>query len=347
MELSKSVHPDPTPTPSGTSGVNRDADVWLTDGNCVVVAKDTAFRVYKGILSLHSELFRDLFSLPNSSSGNDMMDGCPTVTVADDPRDIRCLFLVLCCGKDFYHENDEPKPVEFAVLASLIRMGHKYSIPKIMNDALSRLKKYYPTTLSAWDEIDTREGYVATESAVHAFEVVRLARLTETPSLLPSAFFACCEKMCALSIKDDRLPTEGQLLLHGLSVQDSRRLIKGRENLALGVVERILKLVAKYSNLPADYRSSHRPCAEKVTAIFHLRALDGSFFKNTRYRAALQPLTEWFFANPTDPTGRPGLQCESCLKFLKRTDEKSRAEAWVYLPETFDLHVNGWPSSTE
>ena len=238
--------------------------------------------------------------------------------------------------------------MEFAVLASLIRMGHKYSIPKIMNDALSRLKKYYPIALSAWDEGGTRDGYVIA-GPTDAFEVVRLARLTETPSLLPSAFFACCENMCTLSIKDDRIPPgpEGQLLLHGLSVQDSRRLIKGPENLALWVVERILTLIAKYSNLPSDYRSSHRSCAEKVTVIFNVRALDGSFFKNTRYHAALQPLVEWFFANPTDPTGRPGLQCESCLKFLKRTDEKSRAEVWSHLPETFDLHVNGWPSSPE
>ena len=104
MELSKSVQPlNTTPPPSRTmaDGVSRDADVWLADGNCVVVAKNTAFRVYKGILSLHSELFRDLFSLPNSGSSSDMMDGCPTVTVADDPRDIRCLFLVLCCGKEY------------------------------------------------------------------------------------------------------------------------------------------------------------------------------------------------------------------------------------------------------
>ncbi len=96
MEVAKSAHPDPTPA----TGVNRDADVWLADGNCVVVANNIAFRVYKGILSLHSEFFRDLFSLPNSSS-SETMDGCPVVTVTDDPRDVRCLFLVLCCGKKY------------------------------------------------------------------------------------------------------------------------------------------------------------------------------------------------------------------------------------------------------
>ncbi len=256
--------------------------------------------------------------------------------------------MFLSSDDSFYHENDEPKPVQLAVLASLIRMGHKYSIPKVMNDAVSRLKKYYPITLSAWDEIATRKGYVTAEP-IDAFEVVRLARLTETPSLLPSAFFACCENMCSIAIKSDSIPAEHQLPLQGLSIQDARRLIKGRENLALGVVERILTLVAKYSNLPSDYRSSHRACVDKITAILNLRTLDGSFFKNTRHHAALLPLSDWFFANPTEPgpTGWPGLQCESCLKFLKRKDEQSRTEAWSHLPEAFDLHVNGWPNSTE
>ncbi|PIL33299.1 hypothetical protein GSI_04749 [Ganoderma sinense ZZ0214-1] len=226
-------------------------------------------------------------------------------------------------------------------------MGHKYSIPKVMNDALSRLKKYYPTTLTAWDDVTTREGYV-TAQPIDAFEAVRLARLTETPSLLPSALFACCENMCSISVKDDCAPPEHQLLLYGLSVQDSRRLIKGRENLTLGVVERLLKLVAKHSSLPSDYRASHRACVEKVIAILNLRTLDGSFFKKTRHHAALQPLCEWF-VNLTDTaaTGRQGLQCESCLKYLRRTDEKSRGEAWSHLPETFDLHVNDWPSAPE
>ena len=232
--------------------------------------------------------------------------------------------------------------MEFAVLASLIRMGHKYSIPKIMNDALSRLKKYYPTTLSAWDDAATREGYVIT-GPTDAFEVVRLARLTETPSLLPSSFFVCCENMCTVSVEHNGVAPEGQLLLNGLSVQDSRRLIRGRENLALGVVERILKFITTCSDLPADYHSSHGECIGKVAGTFYSRTLDGSL-GNPQYHAALQPLSEWLFANPP---GHPRLQCENCLRILKRNDEKTRAEVWNHLPETFDLHVNGWPSSAE
>ena len=50
----------------------------------------------------------------------------------------------------FYYVDDEINPIRFDVLASLIRMGHKYGIPSVLNDALARLKKFYPTDLAAW-----------------------------------------------------------------------------------------------------------------------------------------------------------------------------------------------------
>ena len=98
MEVDKSSLCDISIPPANK--VKRDAEVWLADGNCVVVSKDTAFRVYQGILSLHSEVFHDLFSLGNPCSG-DTMDGCPVVQVTDEARDLRRLFLVICCGKKY------------------------------------------------------------------------------------------------------------------------------------------------------------------------------------------------------------------------------------------------------
>ena len=86
-------------TENDSRDVNRDLDVWLPDGNIVVVAQGVAFRVHKSILSQHSEIFRDLFSLPDGGT-NELMDGCPVVQQeGDDPYDLHRLFAVLCCGK--------------------------------------------------------------------------------------------------------------------------------------------------------------------------------------------------------------------------------------------------------
>ena len=81
------------------SGFVKDADVWLPDGNVVVVAQNVAFRVFRSVLAHHSDVFRDLFSLPPTDV-NDTFEGCPVVVLeGDDPDDLHHLFLVLCCGK--------------------------------------------------------------------------------------------------------------------------------------------------------------------------------------------------------------------------------------------------------
>ena len=85
-------------------------------------------------------------------------------------------------------------PVPLEVLASLIRIAHKYVVRDVLDDALSRLKKYYTNDLSAWQDSGTRARYVSAEDA-DAPIVIQLARLTDTPSLLPTAFLACTELM--------------------------------------------------------------------------------------------------------------------------------------------------------
>ncbi len=86
-----------------TCGLRKDGEVWLSDGSIVVVAADNvAFRVHKSTLARRSEIFRDLFSLPNADAATaETMDGCPVVYVSDSSDDIRHLFLVLCCGNKY------------------------------------------------------------------------------------------------------------------------------------------------------------------------------------------------------------------------------------------------------
>ena len=79
--------------------IKRDEQVWLPDGNVVIVADDrVALRVLKSTLTSRSDVFLDLFSLPQPENEGSM-DGCPVVHVPDDPNDMRCLLLVVCCGK--------------------------------------------------------------------------------------------------------------------------------------------------------------------------------------------------------------------------------------------------------
>ena len=86
--------------------IHRDQDLWLPDGNIVIVAQNVAFQAHKSVLALHSEVFQDLFlvsgstgTVPNPPEPTETIDDCPVVRVSDDPNDLRHLLLVMCCGK--------------------------------------------------------------------------------------------------------------------------------------------------------------------------------------------------------------------------------------------------------
>ena len=71
-------------------------DFWFADGNVVLLARDAAFKVHRGQLGRHSEVFRDLFSLPAPTL--EMIDGCPWVELHDDPSDVLHLLHALYDG---------------------------------------------------------------------------------------------------------------------------------------------------------------------------------------------------------------------------------------------------------
>lgn len=84
----------------GSTSFEKDKDIWLDDGNVVLVceagAHRTGFRLYKGLLSQRCEVFRDMFSVCDASqTGDEMYQGCPMVVMHDAPTDIRRLLMYI------------------------------------------------------------------------------------------------------------------------------------------------------------------------------------------------------------------------------------------------------------
>ena len=46
----------------------RTIRLWWEDGNIIIEAETTRFRVYKGLLVTQSEIFRDMFLIPHPST---------------------------------------------------------------------------------------------------------------------------------------------------------------------------------------------------------------------------------------------------------------------------------------
>jgi len=73
--------------------LQKDTHVYLDDGNIVLVAGMTCFRVHRSLLAKYSPIFRDMFSLPQPED-QEMYDGVPMVELQDDPDILRALLRV-------------------------------------------------------------------------------------------------------------------------------------------------------------------------------------------------------------------------------------------------------------
>lgn len=72
------------------TSLKQSNEVWFDDGNIVLQAGDTLFKVYRGILSRESPFFRDMFSLPQSDTTMaDCYDGCMVIPVHDKPDEMK------------------------------------------------------------------------------------------------------------------------------------------------------------------------------------------------------------------------------------------------------------------
>ena len=116
-------------------------------------------------------------------------------------------------------------------------MAHKYAVQDVLDHALSRLQKYYTNDLAAWRDAATRARYIQVNDA-QAFGVIELARLTNTPSLLPTAFLTCT------TLLTSSLSNEGVPVLSSLPSPDQLLLLIGREYLLHVCSERPLRLLA-------------------------------------------------------------------------------------------------------
>ncbi|KAH9925669.1 uncharacterized protein BXZ73DRAFT_103202 [Epithele typhae] len=58
----------PSPNQRTSPAEMRDADLWFEDGTLVLVVENTAFRVFKGLLTLHSPVFKAMLETHSSEA---------------------------------------------------------------------------------------------------------------------------------------------------------------------------------------------------------------------------------------------------------------------------------------
>ncbi|TFK29205.1 hypothetical protein FA15DRAFT_430688 [Coprinopsis marcescibilis] len=118
-------------------------ELWFDDGNLILQAESTLFRVYRGLLTARSSVFRDMFAFPPPPEGNSTMDGCPVIQVYDPAHDMTSFLHAifdneLPFGGPSFLSADSP----IATLESVLRLAHKYDVPFLRRRAMDYLSIY-------------------------------------------------------------------------------------------------------------------------------------------------------------------------------------------------------------
>nr|GAT55194.1 predicted protein [Mycena chlorophos] len=206
--------------------VQRSSEYWFDDGNIVLQAEQTQFRVTKSMLAMHSTVFRDMLTIPLPPD-EPVVDGCPIVFLPDDKPE------------DWKHLLDAMYPKSWAqsqnptldVIHSILRLSRKYDVPAFRQECIRRLKLEFPSTFEgleavwgAWKhiEMDPGRGDINT-----VFQLINLSREFGLPSLLPLA----CYIVAASSSKEAMQRVSDGTSVPPLSVADQLICWKGHVEL--------------------------------------------------------------------------------------------------------------------
>ena len=78
---------------------------WFDDGNIILLTEDAGadttivFKVHRGVLARHSEVFQSMFELPSPAATDiEIADGCQVVRMYDRPTELSALIRALYDG---------------------------------------------------------------------------------------------------------------------------------------------------------------------------------------------------------------------------------------------------------
>ncbi|KAH9480322.1 hypothetical protein JR316_0006920 [Psilocybe cubensis] len=166
---------------------------WFDDGNIVLITQEdpTAFRLHRGVLARHSEVFSHMFELPQVlDSEAESFEGCQVVYIYDLPLELSNLFNAIYDSPNFTNQDADG----FFYLAGILRLTTKYMIEQPRQSAIKYLTQTWSSTLEGHDSmveiaLNSQPVNGLTYPFVHPLHVLNLARETDINIVVPSALY--------------------------------------------------------------------------------------------------------------------------------------------------------------
>ena len=195
------------PTPSSghdsTTPPIRHTEFWLHDGSIVLQVQGTLFKIHQTILANHSEVFSDLFSIPQPDGDEgERMDGCHVVHLHDAAEDFTDLLKAIyhpsydslfdISAKLTYshcrHFDTLPSNADLDTLITfvggILRLSTKYIIRELRKRCIKLLKGRFPATYEDYMTRATHQRTSTTPTPSLSQSTATVADLTALANLI-------------------------------------------------------------------------------------------------------------------------------------------------------------------
>jgi len=163
------------------------SEFWFEDGNIVVQAQRTQFRLHRSVLSMQSPIFRDMFAYPQPEDGP-TVDGCPLVHLPESSKDVRNFVKLLYDAIKTYVRE---KPVSASLLKTMLHFGKKYEMEMLRQEAISCLLSEFPADLDKWSD-ESPHAVDIYRTANSLFALLAVAHEHSITSVLPAIYLRIC-----------------------------------------------------------------------------------------------------------------------------------------------------------
>ncbi|KAJ7175364.1 hypothetical protein C8R46DRAFT_890768 [Mycena filopes] len=286
----------------------RSAEYWFDDGNIILQVEFTQFRLLKSQLSMHSSVFRDMFTVPLPAD-EPTIEGCPVVVLSGDTAQDWAVLLA-----EMYPSRLAYSTVCAIDLAAILRLSKKYDLSLFREDCLNRLKTEFPTTLREYIDLDHLP--FQPDHALVYFTVISLAKEIGLHSILPLAYYFLWENEKNRSKILDPNDVD-------LSPSDRLACLLGYTNL--------LKLQWSTTIAWLDLDKHHVPipsCRQSSKCI--------GAVKDRIVKISETPPPQLWLLDDWDDDWVEGL-CQPCRKKAKEIHKAGRETCWAQLPGAFGL----------
>ncbi|TFY64355.1 hypothetical protein EVJ58_g2680 [Rhodofomes roseus] len=303
-----------------------DPDAVSVSGDCgtrpeASFTKDEKYWVYRGLLAEQSEVFRDLFTVPQPPEAQSTEE-CPMVHLSDTAQELRALLSVMIHGRKYTGEDE----AQFEDVAAWVRMSHKYHIQDLLDDAMKRLKRYFP------DKFANFKDDPHAVQRQYAIAAVNLARLTDSFTMIPPALYYCCTL-------DSRTLLRGSARSDGtvdcLAPEDLERCIQGKAELA-GQAALCLSRICR--STVSDSCATPAACGPAINRLHDTLAIGAQCV------GATDALLTWRtdIERELQEHRELSILCRACHVMLLDRDVAERKRVWQELPSLFELAMNNW-----